>query len=176
MNLVYKTVETLTPYINNPRRNDQAVDKVAASIAEFGFKVPIVVDKNNVIVTGHTRYKAAQKLNMDQVPCILADDLTEAQIKAFRLTDNRVAEEAEWDLDMLQVELEGLNDLDFDLSNIGFDVSELEDIMDQGVAAEVIEDEPPEPPEEPVARRGQIWKLGKHRLMCGDSTSPESNS
>lgn len=173
MEIEYISVDSLTPYINNPRKNDQAVDKVAASIAEFGFKVPIVIDKTNVIVTGHTRYKAAQKLNMQQVPCILADDLTDAQIKAFRLADNRVAEEAEWDMDRLQIELEGLKELDFDLSNIGFDMSELEEIMGQDVSTEVIEDEPPELPEDPEAKRGEIWQLGKHRLMCGDSTSPE---
>ena len=92
MQIINKTLTELTPYRNNPRKNDAAVDKVAASIAEFGFKVPVVIDKDGTIVAGHTRYKAAQKLGMPEIPCIVADDLTEEQIKAFRLADNKVGE------------------------------------------------------------------------------------
>lgn len=107
-------VGELIPYENNPRKNDEAVDAVAASIREFGFKVPIIVDKDNVIVAGHTRLKAAKKLGLETVPVIRADDLTDEQIKAFRLADNKTGEIAEWDEDLLNIELEGL---DFD----GFD-------------------------------------------------------
>ena len=111
-------VEKLIPYANNPRNNDEAVDKVAASIHEFGFKVPVVVDSENVIVCGHTRVKAAKKLGLATVPCVVADDLTDAQIKAFRLADNRVSEYATWNFEKLEIELEGLHDFNFDF---GFD-------------------------------------------------------
>lgn len=108
----------LNPYDKNPRINDHAVPKVAESIRQFGFKVPIVVDSNNVIVAGHTRYKAAQQLGLEQVPCIVADDLTPEQIMAFRLTDNKVAEFAEWDFESLNEQLEAL--ADFDMQAFGF--------------------------------------------------------
>jgi len=121
MEIIQKSIEELIPYINNPRKNDAAVDKVAGSIKEFGFKVPIVVDKDNVIVAGHTRYKAAQKLNIDYVPCVVADDLTDQQIKAFRIADNKVSEFSEWDEELLQLELEGLDDI-----FTGFDEWELD--------------------------------------------------
>ena len=114
----------LKPYDKNPRRNDNAVDAVANSIRQFGFKVPIVIDTDNVIVCGHTRYKAAQQLGLDRVPCIVADDLTPAQIKAFRLADNKVAELADWDNAFLLDELDDLADLDFDMTDFSFDVSE----------------------------------------------------
>lgn len=125
MNIIEKKTDELIPYINNPRNNDEAVDKVAASIKEFGWKVPVVITTDNVIVTGHTRLKSAKKLGLETVPCIIADDLTESQIKAFRLADNKVAEFSEWDFDKLTIELEGLTDIvmddfGFDL-NIGYD-------------------------------------------------------
>ena len=166
MEIIYKPIDELIPYINNPRKNDgKAVDKVAASIKEFGFKVPIIVDKDNVIVTGHTRYKASKKLKLKEVPTITADDLTDAQIKAFRIADNRVSEESEWDFEKLEIELEGLN---IDLSILGFEDNELKFLDDK----EVIEDDfDEEPPEVPQSKLGDIWTLGKHRLMCGDSTS-----
>ena len=105
MNVVNLSIDELKPYKNNPRFNDQAVEAVMNSIKEFGFKVPIVVDKNNVIVAGHTRYKASKRLGLKEVPCIIADDLTDEQIKAFRLADNKVSELAEWDKDLLNLEL-----------------------------------------------------------------------
>lgn len=111
----------ITPYEKNPRRNDNAVEYVAESIRKFGFKVPLVIDANGVIVTGHTRYKAAQQLGMKTVPCIRATDLTSEQIKAFRLADNKVAEFASWDFELLQGELQELEGLNFDLTNLGFD-------------------------------------------------------
>lgn len=119
MNIVDKKLNELKPYEKNPRKNDEAVKYVSESIKEFGFKVPIIVDKNNVIVAGHTRYKAAKNLGMDTVPCIVADDLTDEQIKAFRLADNKVAEKADWDFNVLSAELEDL--FDFDMGLFGFD-------------------------------------------------------
>lgn len=166
MNVIEMSVDELIPYENNPRKNDEAVEKVALSISAFGFKVPLVVDANNVIVTGHTRLKAAKKLGITTVPVIKADDLTDEQIKAFRLADNKVAEFATWDEEKLMQELEGL---DSDMTLYGFE--ELEKEIDE--LEEVTEDEipeEPEEPEEPRAKLGDIYKLGEHRLICGDST------
>ena len=125
--LVFKRIEDLTPYENNPRFNDNAVDSVASSIKEFGFKVPIVIDKNDVIVAGHTRWKASKKLGLETVPCIIADDLTEDQIKAYRLADNKVGELAEWDLNALEKELASI---EMDMETFGFDMAELEREME----------------------------------------------
>ena len=162
-------INDLTPYSNNPRNNDVAVDAVAASIKEFGFKVPIIIDNNNVIVAGHTRLKAARKIGLEKVPCIKADDLTPEQLKAFRLADNKVSELASWDFDKLEEELTELDvlDLDFEMSDFGFDVSE-----NRGGGSEnVVEDDyNEEPPEEPKAKPGDVYALGNHRLICGDST------
>ncbi len=119
LKIVYKKTEDLIPYVNNPRNNDGAVEKVASSIENFGFKVPIVVDGDNEIIAGHTRLKAAKKLGMDEVPCIVADDLSDGQIKAFRLADNRVAEFAEWDFNQLGAELAELDD--WEMSDFGFE-------------------------------------------------------
>lgn len=119
MQIILKKTNQIKPYDNNPRKNDEAVKYVAKSIKEFGFKVPIIIDKNNIIVAGHTRWKAAKKLKIDELPCIVADDLTEEQIKAFRLADNKVAEKSEWDFESLAIELDGL--FDFDMTAFGFD-------------------------------------------------------
>ena len=116
MQVVDIDIKELTPYEKNPRKNDDAVQYVAESIKQFGFKVPIVIDKNNVIVAGHTRYKAAKKLKLKTVPCLVADDLTDEQIKAFRLADNKVAEFSEWDFDLLELELKALEDFDLDFN------------------------------------------------------------
>lgn len=123
MEIVNKKIGELKPYKNNPRFNDEAVEYVRNSIKEFGFKVPIVIDKNNEIVAGHTRYKASIELGLDEVPCIVADDLTEEQIKAFRLADNKVSEKANWDFSMLDQEL---NDIDIDMSEFGFENIEID--------------------------------------------------
>lgn len=169
--IVQMNIDDVKPYENNPRFNDKAVDAVAASIKEFGFKVPIVVDKNNVIVAGHTRLKAAQKLGLEEVPVIVADDLTEEQIKAFRLADNKVSELAEWDFSKLEEELAGL---EMDMSQFNFDMKELSKEFDKN--KEVIEDDfdvdaELNNGEEPTVKRGQVWKLDNHYLMCGDSTN-----
>lgn len=164
MNIIEKKITEIIPYEKNPRKNDEAVKYVAESIKQFGFKVPIVIDKNNVIVAGHTRYKASKKLGLKEVPCIVADDLTEEQIKAYRLADNKVAEQAEWDFDLLGEELSDI--LDIDMGDFGFDLSVEEE------EKEAVEDEfEAELPAEPKAKLGDIYQLGRHRLMCGDSTS-----
>lgn len=162
-----KTTE-LKEYENNPRNNDAAVDAVAKSISDFGFKVPIVIDRNNVIIAGHTRLKAAKTLGLEKVPCIVAEDLTPEQVKAFRLADNKTAELAEWDFDKLETELAELAEFGVEMDGFGFD--EIEDDP-----PDIEEDEVPEIDEEnePITKRGQIWKLGNHYLMCGDATNKE---
>lgn len=164
LEVISKSIDEITPYINNPRNNDQAVDAVANSIKEFGWQQPIVVDKNMVIIVGHTRYKAAKKLKLDKVPVIVATNLTDEQAKAYRLADNKVGELADWNDELLSDELAGIDDID--MSDFGFDElddpEELEDAKDDGF------DE--EPPEEPKSKMGQVFQLGRHRLMCGDST------
>lgn len=121
MNIIEKNLKDIKPYDKNPRKNDNAVEQVANSIASFGFKVPIVIDKDNVIVCGHTRYKAAKKIGLKAVPCVVADDLTEEQIKAYRLADNKVSEKSEWDFDLLGEELNNI--FDIDMSDFGFDLT-----------------------------------------------------
>lgn len=159
----------MIPYEKNPRHNEGAITAVAKSIEKFGFKVPIVVDASNVIVNGHTRLKAAKYLGLKEVPTIIADDLTPEQIKAFRLADNKVGEIATWDEELLNAELDELADLDldFDMTEFGFDLPDIE-----GEEVEVIEDEfEEELPAEPISKLGDIYQLGRHRLMCGDSTN-----
>lgn len=167
MNIINIKLSDLKPYERNPRNNKEAVDYVANSIREFGFKNPIIVDKNNVIVAGHTRYLACKKLGIKEVPCVIADDLTDEQIKAFRLADNKVAEIATWDLDLLDEELNDL--LNFDMSDFGFDVC-----LEEPEEAQEDEFDIDELPEEPKAKLGDIYQLGNHRLMCGDSTNIEN--
>lgn len=155
-------IDQLTPYDHNPRQNDGAVDAVAASIKNFGFKVPVVIDRERVIVAGHTRYKAAKKLGLESVPCIVADDLTDEQIRAFRLADNKVGELAGWDFDLLNMELAGIEELD--MTQFGFlDPEEIEE------PEEVHEVETPEDVQGRTVL-GDVWQLGEHRLICGDST------
>lgn len=161
--IVYKKVEELKEYENNPRDNGPAIEAVCKSIEKFGFKNPCIIDSNNVLVCGHTRVKCAKKLGLTEVPCIIADDLTEEQIKAFRLADNKSAELAIWDEELLAVELEGICDID--MGDFGFeDFSLACDVED------IVEDEIPELPEEPKSERGDVYILGRHRLMCGSST------
>ena len=161
----------IIPYANNPRNNKKAIDKVASSIKEFGFKRPLVLDKENVIVVGHTRFEAAKKLGIKEIPCIIADDLTQAQIKAYRIADNKVGEEAEWDLEKLNIEFEELKETDFDLELTGFNLDEINIDEEQ---EEIIEDDFDLVKEQPSkVKRGDIWKLGNNYLMCGDSFSEE---
>lgn len=167
MEVVYKNIEELILYINNPRNNDDAVDAVASSIKNFGFKVPIVIDSNKEIINGHTRLKAAKKLGIEKVPVIIADDLTPEQVKAFRIADNKVGEIATWNEDLLNIELGELAELDFDMTELGFgDFQEIKEVVED-------EDFDTTPPEEPLSKLGDIYELGRHRLMVGDSTNKE---
>lgn len=122
ISIVMQRIDDLTPYENNPRNNDMAVDAVAASIQQFGFKNPVIIDRDGVIVAGHTRYKAAKKLGITEIPCVRADDLSDEQIKAFRIADNKTAELAEWNEDLLGKEMQGI--INIDMSQFGFDIGE----------------------------------------------------
>ena len=166
LKIEYVDINSIKPYKKNPRKNEEAIPYVMESIKQFGFKNPVILDKDNVIVAGHTRIESAKRLGITEIPCIYADDLTDEQIKAFRLADNKVAEIAEWDIDLLDTELDDI--LNIDMSDFGFDL-DLEDEEEK----EIIEDEVPEVPEEPKAKLGDIYQLGNHRLMCGDSTKEE---
>ncbi len=171
MEVESKPIQSVTPYARNPRKNDEAVAKVAASLKEYGWQQPIVVDADGVIIAGHTRLQAAQRLGMDEVPVAVASDLTPEQVKAYRLADNRVAQEADWDNDLLKLELADLKEFEFDLELTGFDKGELDALLAEETEGLTDPDEVTEPPETPVTVRGDIWELGNHRLMCGDSTS-----
>jgi DNA modification methylase len=168
-----REIETIKPYDHNPRDNDHAVDAVAASIREFGFRQPIVIDATGTIIVGHTRYKAALKLGMRQVPVHVATDLTPAQIKAYRLADNKTAEIADWDHDRLVEELLELEKLAFDLDLLGFDADELQKLCGVELTPGLTDaDAIPEPPDAAVTQPGDLWILDRHRLMCGDSGKP----
>jgi len=167
MNITQFALKDIHPYERNPRKNDQAVEAVAESIMRYGFLVPLVISAEHEIITGHTRYKAAKMLGMKTVPCVIADDLNEEQIKAFRLVDNKVGEIAEWDAELLPLELA---DLAADMSAFGFDMpssglSDGEGAVDDDFDAAL--------PEITTAKRGDIYQLGRHRLMCGDATSAD---
>lgn len=164
----------IKPYDKNPRLNDDAVPAVAASLKEFGFRQPIVVDPDGVIIVGHTRFKAARHLGLERVPVHVATDLTEAQIKAYRLADNQTATLAEWDYDLLPIELTDLQALNYDIGLLGFSTEELADIFDPGVQDGLTDpDDVPAPPDAATTQPGDLWILGDHRLLCGDSSKPE---
>lgn len=175
MNLTFETwpIDRLVGYARNPRKNDHAVDDVAAAIREFGFRVPVVAKSDGTVVDGHLRLKAAKKLGLTEIPVVLADDMTDAQIKAFRLSVNKVAEFADWDVDLLKLEFAELNDMDFDLSLTGFDLDEINSFLLDPAEGLTDEDEVPDAPDDPVTVEGDVWLLGKHRLVCGDSTSAD---
>lgn len=169
MQITERRLDSIRPYERNPRRNDAAVEYVAESLRQFGWKQPIVIDKDGVIVAGHTRYKAALSLGWETAPCVVADDLTPEQVKAYRLADNKVAEAAEWDMDLLDVELAELMDAlpEINMADVGFDM----DSVSRDEETEAMEDDyDAHPPMEPKTKRGDIYQLGRHRLMCGDST------
>lgn len=168
INIKHQKVEALIPYENNPRNNENAVEAVAGSIREFGFKNPIIVDQNNVIVAGHTRLLAAKELGLKEVPTIIADDLTTEQINAYRLVDNKTNELAQWDIDMLERELSEIDSID--MEEFGFD--DFPDLELDKVIEDDFEDEELDH-EEPISQSGEIYQLGSHRLMVGDSTNKE---
>src|SRR5262245_11312384 len=169
-----RPVGSIKPYENNPRVNDPGVDAVAASIREFGFRQPVVVDESDVIIVGHTRYKAALKLGLTTVPVHVARGLTPEQARAYRIADNQTAALSRWDDDRLPLELIALQQADFDLSLTGFSADELQALLAPPPGEGLCDpDEVPEPPAEPVTRPGDLWELGRHRLLCGDATRPE---
>lgn len=164
-------IEKVIPYARNPRRNEHAVAKVAGSIKEFNWQQPIVVDTNYVVVAGHTRLLAAQQLGMKEVPVKIADDLTPAQIKAYRLADNRTHEEAEWIDELLAIELGEIRDMGYDLDITGFDPDELDKLLaGDGSDGLTDDDAIPEVQEKAISHAGDVWVCGNHRVICGDST------
>ena len=168
-------IDKLIEYARNPRKNDHAVDRVAAAIREFGFRVPVVAKSDGTVVDGHLRLKAAKKLGLTEVPVVLADDMTDLQIKAFRLSVNKMAELAEWDDELLAIEFAELADAGFDNLLTGFTQDEIDALTPEQIPEGLTdEDAVPDVQDEPVSKLGDVWLLGKHRVMCGDSTSIDS--
>jgi DNA modification methylase len=179
MNITDVKIDDITPYHDNPRVNTDAINVVKKSLSEFGFQQPLVLDKNNVIIVGHTRFAAAKELGFENVPCYVADNLSEDKIKAYRIMDNKSAEYASWNYGLLTKEITDLLENDYDLEFTGFTDVELEDMgfdmnlesfveepqSDEDVIPEINEDKPP------ISKMGDVWILGNHRLLCGDSTS-----
>ena len=174
MDIEQRNISEIKPYDRNPRANDAGVDAVAASIQQFGFLQPILIDETDTIVCGHTRYKAALKLGMDKLPVRVLVGLTPEQIRAFRIADNRTADLADWDLDLLPSELAELDAMGFDLTTIGFSDEELARLLNEDlVEGHTDPDDVPDPPDEPITKPGDLWILGDHRLLCGDSGKAE---
>jgi DNA modification methylase len=172
LKIEYKSPSELVEYARNPRKNDEVVDKMCAAIREFGFKIPIVAKSDGNVVDGHLRLKAAKKLGLEKVPVVFADDLSDAQVKAFRLLANKSANWASWDDDLLKLEFEELKDMDFDLELTGFDLDEINKNFIK-TCEEELEERIPEVSES-IAKPGDLWILGEHRLLCGDSTDSKS--
>jgi DNA modification methylase len=172
MSVELRPLAAVRPYANNPRQNDDAVEAVAESIRRFGFRQPIVVDADGVIVAGHTRFRAAQRLGLATVPVHVATDLTPDEVRAYRLADNKTAELASWDDAMLSIELDALRGAGIDWTLLGFDEEELAKLLaPAGTEGLTDPDAVPEKPADPITKPGDLWLLGKHRLLCGDSTS-----
>ena len=176
MKITLTSIDDVKPYERNPRVNDPAVEAVARSLKEYGFRQPIVVDAEHVIVVGHTRWKAAKQMGLAKVPVHVATDLSAEQIKAYRIADNQTATLAEWDYDLLPLELSELQGMNYELGLLGFAEDELERLLASGDATGeglTDEDDVPDPPDDPITQPGDVWVLGKHRLLCGDSSKPE---
>ncbi|HPE67585.1 MAG TPA: ParB N-terminal domain-containing protein, partial [Synergistales bacterium] len=172
MKIELRPLAEIKPYERNPRDNDAAVAAVAESIQRFGFRQPFVVDGEGVIVCGHTRWKAAQKLGLEKVPVHVATDLTPEQIRAYRIADNKTNELASWNMELLPLELGELQGAGIDWSLLGFDQDELAKLLGGEIKAGLTDpDDIPEPPDEAVTQPGDLWILGEHRLLCGDSGS-----
>jgi site-specific DNA-methyltransferase (adenine-specific) len=178
MDIVKMDIDAIIPYENNPRKNDKSVKKVARSLKEFGWQQPIVVDKQNVIIVGHTRYKAAKYLKLKKVPVVVAVDLTDKQAKAYRLADNRLNQDAEWDDLKLGGEFQALDEIDpdYDFTLLGFDSEEIDNYF--GIEIDPEEDDDDNAPndflKEPVTQEGDIWMLDNHFLMCADATDNDN--
>jgi DNA modification methylase len=174
MKIELRKTADIKPYPNNPRSNDDAVDAVAASLREYGFRQPVVLDAEGFIICGHTRWKAAMKLGLEKVPVHVAKDLTPEQIKAYRIADNKTAELAEWNYDLLPIELAELQACNYDLGLLGFDQDELAKLLNPELNEGLTDpDDIPAPPDEAITQPGDLWILGNHRLLCGDSSNPE---
>jgi DNA modification methylase len=172
MQIELRDIESIKPYESNPRVNNSAVASVTASIKEFGFRQPIVVDSDGVIVVGHTRHKAALKLGLKQVPVHVATDLTPDQAKAYRIADNATASIADWDYPLLALEIGQLNAVNYDISLLGFDDQQMAKITGADITDGLVDpDQVPLPPDDPKTQPGDLWILGDHRLLCGDSSS-----
>tara|TARA_R100001163_G_C5061876_1_gene198816 strand:- start:1426 stop:2625 length:1200 start_codon:yes stop_codon:yes gene_type:complete len=170
-------INDIKPYDKNPRNNANSIDRVADSISEFGFRQPIVVDEDMVVLAGHTRLIASKQLGLKKVPVHIADGLTNAQKKAYRIMDNKSSEDSEWDQDLLALELKDLIEDNYDLNMTGFtpeQIDALSVLAESVLDGKTDEDDIPETPKEPKSKLGDIYELGHHRLMCGDSTHFES--
>jgi ParB-like chromosome segregation protein Spo0J len=171
MKITDTPIAKVIPYARNPRKNAAAVSKVAGSLKEFGFRQPIVCDEKMVVIAGHTRLLAAQSIGLKTVPVHIATGLSKAQVAAYRIADNRTGQEAEWDNDLLAIELGVLADAKFDLSLTGFNPDELDALLNPpGILDGADLDDVPEPPAKPITKVGDLIVLGRHRLVCGDST------
>lgn len=174
MDVKLTPIDQVRPYENNPRINDGAVDAVAKSIKEWGFRQPIVVDSQGVIIVGHTRWKAAIKLGLLAVPVHVALDLKPEAVQAYRIADNKTAELSEWDYNLLPIELSALQEANYNLGLLGFNAEELAKLLDTGITEGLTDpDDVPLPPDEAITQPGDLWILGNHRLLCGDSSKPE---
>jgi len=174
MQVENRPINTIRPYDKNPRINDQAVDAVAASIREFGFRQPIVVDEEGLIIVGHTRFKAALKLGLETVPVHVATGLTPAQIKAYRIADNQTATMSQWNNDLLPLELADLQEMGFDLNLTGFSADDLMRLLETpGTEGLTDPDDIPAPPDEAKTKPGDLWILANHRLLCADSNNDQ---
>lgn len=179
MDIQILPIEQVKPYVKNPRVNAEAVVAVKRSLEEYGFQQPLVLDKNMEIVVGHTRFKAAKEIGLKKVPCVVADNLSEDQVKAYRIMDNKSAEYAQWNYGLLTEEMQDLLKSDFDLTLTGFEIDELNDLglnpdLDQFVETPLTDEDDLPEPKARVAKEGDVWQLGPHRLMCGDSTDFDS--
>src|SRR5262252_2623942 len=164
-------IDKLVFYARNPRKNDAAVDRMMASIREFGFKIPVLARSGGEVIDGHLRLKAAKKLGITEIPVLLCDEWTPAQVKAFRLLVNRSVTWADWDEELLSLELQELSAADFDLTLTGFDPGEIDGLL--AMPEEERANEAPPLPENPVSRAGDLWLCGKHRVLCGNSTNAD---
>ena len=174
LRMIEMPIPSLKGYDRNPRKNDAVVARMVESIKEFGFRIPVVAKSDGSVVDGHLRLKAAQRMGMKSVPVVLADELTDAQVKAFRLLANRSANWADWDNDLLKSELQALDDIGFNLSLTGFDVDEIEDLLSEKVQKDGKADSAEAVASDFFVQIGDVFQIGKHRVVCGDSSLQSS--